>query len=379
MQLQSLKRLIENFDISGLKTSFEDEGANIDDVLSLVQIANLNSIPITIKIGGCEARTDIHTCKKMKINNLVAPMIESRFAVKKYVEAINSIYNDLSNNRFYINIESIAAVNNAEEIIREASSLLSGIVVGRSDLCKSLDLTKDETNSQIILEHTKTVLRVAKKYNLETTFGGNLNSESLEFINILNSQALIDRVETRTVICNVNNQLFENYQKFIDDAIGLEKEILEGRLEAIHDRQAKISKRITAISGRKGFLSKVVQSEKSVLVIDFDNVIHNMTKGYHDGTIYGDMLPAAYESLEKLASRYKIIVYTCKANPARPLVDGKTGVELVTEWLIKNNLKQFVDSVTFNKPNAIAYIDDKAVEFSSWDSCMETMKQKGLI
>ena len=104
-----------------------------------------------------------------------------------------------------------------------------------------------------------------------------------------------------------------------------------------------------------------------------------MTDGYGDGTIYGDIIDGAPEALEELSQKYKIIVYTCKANPFRPLVNGMTGTELVLEWLIKNDLKRYVDSVTFTKPNAVAYIDDKAIEFSSWDNCLQRMKDKELI
>lgn len=378
--MKSLASLSNNFDIFGLKTSFEDEGASFNDVLDVLRLTNIFNLKSTIKIGGCEARTDIHNCLALKVNNIVAPMVESKFATKKFIDSFESIYPDTSNNSFYVNIESIQAVRNAKDIIEEAcAGSLKGIVVGRSDLSKSIGLTKSDTNSDRVFDLTREVLLLAKDKNLETTIGGNLNSESLPFITKLFEEGLLDRVETRLVICNVDKNLLENYSEFISLAISLEKEILEDRLSISSANTDKIKNRLKAISGRSGFLNHVNESEKSVLVIDFDNVIHNMTMGYHDGTIYGDPLEGTGSALETLSKSYKIIVYTCKANPRRPLVNGKTGVELINEWLSKKGFSKYIDHVTFGKPNAVAYIDDKAIEFTTWEKCLIDLREKGLL
>ena len=193
-----LSILNKNFDIVGLKTSTEDEGANVDDIIDITRINKVHGQRTTLKIGGCEAKSDIRIAQKLKIENIVAPMIESSFAANKFISAVDELYgDDISENRFYINIESIEAVKNAENIIESVSNRLFGVVVGRSDLSKSLGLTKKDTNSNEVLEYTRRVFTIAKKYNLETTFGGNLNSESLPFIESLMKDNLVDRVETR--------------------------------------------------------------------------------------------------------------------------------------------------------------------------------------
>ena len=103
--------------------------------------------------------------------------------------------------------------------------------------------------------------------------------------------------------------------------------------------------------------------------IDFDGVIHKCSKGYHDGTIYDDPVEGAKEALQKLSRDHTVIVYTCKAKPDRGLVNGRTGSELVWEWLKKHDMAQYVSKVTAEKPRAFAYIDDKAVPFTGgWDN-----------
>ena len=119
--------------------------------------------------------------------------------------------------------------------------------------------------------------------------------------------------------------------------------------------------------------------EKINIGIDFDGVIHRCSKGYYDGTIYDKPIDGAYEALEKISSKYTVIVYTAKAKPDRGLVNGKTGTELVWEWLEKHNMSQFVAKVTAEKPRAVCYIDDKGVEFTDWSSCFARLEEKGIL
>ena len=65
------------------------------------------------------------------------------------------------------------------------------------------------------------------------------------------------------------------------------------------------------------------------------------------------------------------MIFTAKAKPSRPLIEGKTGVELVWEWLEAKNIAQFVQEVTSEKPRAVAYLDDKAIRFNSWKVALE--------
>jgi len=107
--------------------------------------------------------------------------------------------------------------------------------------------------------------------------------------------------------------------------------------------------------------------EEKNIAIDFDGVIHNHDKGYYDGTIYGDVIEGSKESLKKLSKNYDVVIFTAKAKPDRGLINGKTGTQLIWEWLKKHGMDQYVTKVTAEKPRAVAYIDDKAVEFITWE------------
>tara|TARA_Y100000310_G_scaffold16778_2_gene16718 strand:- start:2951 stop:3352 length:402 start_codon:yes stop_codon:yes gene_type:complete len=119
------------------------------------------------------------------------------------------------------------------------------------------------------------------------------------------------------------------------------------------------------------FKNMVGIEDKNTIAIDFDGVIHKNSKGFYDGTLYGELIDGVEGALKQLSNDYTLIVYTCKANPERPLIDGKTGVELIWEWLDKYNLNQYIEDVTYTKPNAKYYIDDKAIKFVDWNQTIK--------
>ena len=116
------------------------------------------------------------------------------------------------------------------------------------------------------------------------------------------------------------------------------------------------------------------EKELKNMAIDFDGVIHNFDKGGYDGTCYGDPLPGSIEAIKKLSKQYNIIIFTAKVKPSRPLVNGKTGHELVTEWLNKYGILDYIDEITYEKPRAQIYIDDKGYKFNTWKQTLKDIK-----
>ena len=117
------------------------------------------------------------------------------------------------------------------------------------------------------------------------------------------------------------------------------------------------------------------ENELNNVAIDFDGVIHNFDKGWHDGTCYGEPLPCSINAIKSLSKKYNIIIFTAKAKKNRPLVNGKTGVELVKEWLEKYGLIDFVSEITSEKPRAKIYIDDNGYRFESWEKTLNDIEE----
>lgn len=121
------------------------------------------------------------------------------------------------------------------------------------------------------------------------------------------------------------------------------------------------------------FQEQINKEESNTIAIDFDGVIHSFELGYHDGTIYGTPLPGAIESIKLLHKKFKLVIYTAKAKSDRPLINGKTGVELIWEWLGKYKINSYISEITAEKPRAICYIDDKAIRFVDWNQTLNEL------
>lgn len=123
------------------------------------------------------------------------------------------------------------------------------------------------------------------------------------------------------------------------------------------------------------YKNTIKEDESKIIAVDFDGVIHSFEYGYHDGTIYGTPIEGSIESLKLLSQKYKIVIFTAKAKADRPLINGKTGTQLIWEWLEKYNIKQYISEVTAEKPRCICYIDDKAIQFHNWTQALIDLKK----
>ena len=110
--------------------------------------------------------------------------------------------------------------------------------------------------------------------------------------------------------------------------------------------------------------------ETKNICVDFDGVIHKNSKGYHDGTVYDEPVEGSKEALKKLSKKYDVVICSAKAISDRGLVTGKTGTQLVWEWLKKYKMDKFVTKVTAEKPRAVLYVDDKGLKFDNWNEAL---------
>lgn len=123
----------------------------------------------------------------------------------------------------------------------------------------------------------------------------------------------------------------------------------------------------------KSFLDSIQQQIDLTIVLDFDGVIHKGSKGFYNGTVYDDPVEGTKEALKILSRKYRLVISSCKADPQRPLVNGKTGIQLIWEWLIKHDFAQYIEVVTHEKVRAKYYIDDKGITFTSWKEVLKVL------
>ena len=122
------------------------------------KVTKKTKIKLNVKIGGCEAKNDIFFCKKISTDSIVAPMIESEYALKKFIQCAGKN----KKNKLLVNLETNLSLVNLSKILNSnAFKLLDGIVIGRSDLAGSLRLSKKDVNKKLILKCVKLIKKVS--------------------------------------------------------------------------------------------------------------------------------------------------------------------------------------------------------------------------
>ena len=201
--LETLQDLKANHHVIGVKAEFEAEGTRMEEALRLKEVVTKAGLELTIKIGGCEAVKDMFDARIIGVSGIVAPMIESPYALKKYINKLQFVFPEEERKeiKFLFNIETVTGFNSLEKMLQmpETQKFIAGVVFGRTDMTGSLGMTSDDINSPEILDYAQKIARLTLQYKKELVIGGGVSAQSLPFFEKLPAGALT-RFETRKVI-----------------------------------------------------------------------------------------------------------------------------------------------------------------------------------
>lgn len=197
-----LQDLRDNHGVVAVKAEFEAEASRINEVMRLKDVACKAGLGFVIKIGGAEAITDMFEAEKIGATLIIAPMIESSYALRKYLGAIENYYpKELrEETHFGINIETKLACDNFSVMLKEKKiGLIDTVTIGRVDLSGSMGLARDQINCNEIYEIAELIFQTAKEKGFETTMGGGIAVEAVPFIKKLARKGILNRIETRKI------------------------------------------------------------------------------------------------------------------------------------------------------------------------------------
>lgn len=143
---------------------------------------------------------------------------------------------------------------------------------------------------------------------------------------------------------------------------------------------------------------------KGTIAIDFDGVIHKYSKGWQDGSIYDEPMEGAFEAIDKLMNDgYTVFILSTRSpwqiqkwldkhlwmydamitkaesinvpegywNDKRYFYGFRS--EVIWQPWIKFWNKKRVLGITNKKLPAVAYIDDRAVLFTTWKKLLKAI------
>lgn len=223
--VELLERGRERHGWVGVKAEFEAEGTRTDELLRLLDVGRSAGLGLTLKIGGCEAVRDLLEARQFGVRWVVAPMVETPYALSKYVGAVGRVFGDEVDGEtgFLFNVETDDAFLNRTEMCRVAAAGgLDGVVFGRVDFAASQGRGRAELDGRAVTEQVVEVARACASWDLDLVVGGGITLAALGPLQQV-ARTRLTRFETRKIVFDAPTALFRaDAEQALLDAVHFE-------------------------------------------------------------------------------------------------------------------------------------------------------------
>lgn len=105
------------------------------------------------------------------------------------------------------------------------------------------------------------------------------------------------------------------------------------------------------------------------LAVDFDGVLHSYTSGWKGAVEIPDPpTDGAIEFLQAMRKHYRVVVFTTRA-------ETPAGVIAVRDYLHQHGYPISLSDITYTKPPAVVYLDDRALRFDGTFPTLEQIRE----
>lgn len=182
-----------------VKSEFEEEAADYAQAQILKDTAKECGLKFMLKMGGCSAFRDIKDAKQLDADIIVAPMVESAYALKKFIKGAN-LYG-IADKKLCISIETAQALKNSAEIFQTPEfSQIAAVIFGRTDFGRSMRAGRSFADSDECCGYAKKLCKKLSGYGTKMLAGGTVTPESVDFLKKLCEFENFFGFETRKIV-----------------------------------------------------------------------------------------------------------------------------------------------------------------------------------
>ncbi len=250
--LDCLKRGRDDYGVVSVKAEFEAEGTRPDEFHRLLELAARADLKVALKIGGCEAVSDLLSSKVYGTDYIIAPMVETPYALSKYVEAKTKTHGtEAGRTEFLFNLETETTLQNLDAMLPIAKAANIGVVFGRVDFTLSRGKPRGGINDRDISDAVVTVAKACAEHDLPLVVGGSVSTDAIAALREFRVIRL-DRFETRKVIFDGSAVETDAIVAGIANAVDFELKWLQNKRDYYSQIAHEDATRITMMEKRAG-------------------------------------------------------------------------------------------------------------------------------
>lgn len=179
--MSPIQEYLKYYPITAIKTGTETEDMGEEEIQLLKELCG-STLPVYVKIGGPEARNDMRICQKLAVEGISAPMIESEYSFRNFINSMKNVVNPLyyQGIRKSINLETITGYKNILDIMDSPHiKELDSITAARSDLSASMNAKPDDPE---VTRVTKNIVKLSTERGLPSSVGGTITKKNFDLI-----------------------------------------------------------------------------------------------------------------------------------------------------------------------------------------------------